>query len=103
MKRVAGCIVGLVFVGLVLGAQWVLAWRMDHGKPGAFAVIGLAIVGLVLWVITIQRWRGKRNGLYFRAARVMNEYGNITNWPPEMPAEYAEVINELRSGVDNGG
>lgn len=62
MKRLAGCIGGLLFVALVLGAQWVLAWRMDYGKPGAFAVIGLAIVGLALWVITIQRWRGKHGG-----------------------------------------
>jgi hypothetical protein len=57
MKRLAGCIGGLLFVGLVLGIQWVLAWRMDHGLPGALAVIGLVVVGLALWVLAWRQWR----------------------------------------------
>ena len=32
-----------------------------------------------------------------RAAREMNNLGNITNWPPETPMSYAEMINELRA------
>ena len=32
-----------------------------------------------------------------RAAREMNNLGNITNWPPETPMSYAETINELRA------
>lgn len=38
--------------------------------------------------------------LAHRAHRVMNLYGNITNWPSEMPGEYADVINELRAAVE---
>ena len=34
-----------------------------------------------------------------RAAAVMNLYGNITNWPMEMPHEYADVINDLRAAI----
>jgi len=35
-----------------------------------------------------------------RAAREMNNLGNLTNWPPEMPMSYAEMINELRAATD---
>ena len=33
------------------------------------------------------------------AQRTMNEYGNATNWPPDMPMEYATAINKLRDAV----
>ena len=34
-----------------------------------------------------------------KAVRVMNTFGNITNWPEEMPQEYAEAINEGRTAL----
>jgi len=33
------------------------------------------------------------------AQRTMNDYGNATNWPPDMPMEYATAINKLRDAV----
>lgn len=37
------------------------------------------------------------------AARVMNDYGNATNWPPDMPMEYAEAVNALRAAINEAG
>ena len=34
-----------------------------------------------------------------QAATVMNAFGNITNWPPDMPLAYAKSINELRAAI----
>lgn len=33
------------------------------------------------------------------AAITMNDYGNTANWPPDMPMEYAEAINGLRTAL----
>ena len=33
------------------------------------------------------------------AQRTMNDYGNATNWPPDMPMDYATAINKLRDAV----
>jgi hypothetical protein len=34
-----------------------------------------------------------------RASKAMNDYGNITNWPSEMPNEYPNAINALRAAI----
>ena len=33
------------------------------------------------------------------AQRTMNDYGNATNWPPDMSMEYATAINKLRDAL----
>ena len=33
------------------------------------------------------------------AAEQMNHYGNTANWPTDMPMEYGEAINRLRSAI----
>lgn len=38
-------------------------------------------------------------GLCSEAAREMNSFGNLINWPDETPMSYAEMINKLREAA----
>jgi len=88
----------------------ILAGALESLTPGGSEFHGSA-GRCVEWVrarlVTTGKIAAERNELRARveemaelcrrAAREMNNLGNITNWPPETPMSYAEMINELRA------
>ena len=79
--------------------DWVLGWGNCESCGATGPSCETKDAAIAAWNAPGERVAALVN-LCHRAAAEMNSLGNLTNWPPEMPMSYAEMINELRAATD---
>ena len=77
----------------IFAAVHLLRWEREWGEPKL-----LFVEAEPADLLKDERVKALLKAADF-AQRTMNDYGNATNWPPDMPMEYATAINKLRDAV----